>query len=339
MERSCNTFSFGESMSDFHPTATRERLLLRSQLLKRLRAFFDGRGFLEVETPLLSADVVVDRHLDPFAVPVNSRGTDRVRYLQTSPEFAMKRLMAAGIGPIFQVSRAFRREESGPWHNPEFTLIEWYGPGDDLAAGMTLLVEVVKTLLVETRLAFEEAERLSYQQAFQRWVEIDPLAASGEQLREVARRHKLTVPESLVADDRDGWLDLLMSELVQPQLGQARPTVLWGYPPSQAALARVTSGSVPVAERFELFLRGVELANGYHELLDAAVLRQRNEVNNRARLADGKAGLPVESRLLAAMESGLPACAGTALGFDRLVMLVAGATSIEEVLAFPWERA
>jgi lysyl-tRNA synthetase class 2 len=326
-------------MADFEPTATLERLRMRSRLLQQVRAFFEERGFLEVETPLLSTDVVVDRHLDPFAVPMGGASGPEVRWLQTSPEFAMKRLLAAGVGPIFQVARAFRREESGPWHNPEFTLIEWYRPGDDLQAGMTLLAELAAALLKGTALEFESAERMSYQQAFERHLQLDPLAATTAELMAKAQERAVAVPESLAHVDRDGWLDLLMSELVQPNLGQAGPVIVWGYPPSQAALARVTAEPVPVAERFELFLKGVELANGYHELLDPAVLRERNRVNNRARVADGKEELPVESRLLAAMEVGLPACAGTALGFDRLLMLVAGATSIDEVLPFPWARA
>ena len=170
-------------------------------------------------------------------------------------------------------------------------------------------------------------------------VDLDPLEASGDQLAETARRLGVAVPEGLGTDDRDAWRDLLLTECVQPHLGQGRPTILYDYPASQAALARVRDEDPPVAERFELFVRGVELANGYHELLDPNVLRSRNAAANRQRTADGKYGLPEDSRLLAAMRRGLPPCAGVALGFDRLVMLAAGATDIAQVIAFPVETA
>lgn len=343
----------GESpRDDFLPTAGWPALRLRDGLLRRLRAFFHQRGFVEVETPLVSADVVVDRHLDPFAVdvsaggqaphpdqPTRAAGNRRtIRWLQTSPEFAMKRLMAAGGEAIFQVSRAFRRDEQGPLHNPEFTLVEWYRRGDDLRQGMELLSDLCQTLL---RLG--PATPISYQHAFERYAGIDPHTAPVAELASASRARGLVAPASLAnrssEDDRDAWLDLLLVELVEPHLGVGGPAILYDYPPSQAALARVRPGPPAVAERFELYVRGIELANGYHELLDAATLRQRNRCNNALRMADGKAALPEESRLLAAMEAGLPACSGVALGFDRVVMLAAGAATLAEVMAFPFDRA
>jgi lysyl-tRNA synthetase class 2 len=312
-------------------------------LLRRLRQFFEQRGFLEVETPILSADTVIDRHLDPFCLEVvqealepaaGREGQPAKRWLQTSPEFAMKRLLAAGSGAIYQVARVFRRDELGPLHNPEFTLVEWYQPGEGMIDGMRVTGE-----LCETMLERGPAELMSYQQAFVRHVGIDPHAADGDALVAATRRQGIEPPASLAKDDRDGWLDLLMVERVQPLLGLDRPTLLYDYPASQAALARIRPGKPPVAERFELYVDGIELANGYHELLDPAELRRRNRCVNAQRVGDGKPPLPEENRLLAAMEAGLPSSVGVALGFDRLVMLALGRRSIAEVMAFPFDRA
>jgi elongation factor P--(R)-beta-lysine ligase len=306
-------------------------------LLRRVREFFDRRGFLEVETPLLSADTVVDRHLDPFAVDVgeNQPLSSQKYYLQTSPEFGMKRLLAAGVGSIYQITRSFRREEFGPLHNPEFTIVEWYGVGHGLDEGMTLLGDLAEVLFGRG-----PAERLSYHEAFRRHVGLDPHTADAEWLIAAVRERQIAAPESLSPTDRDGWLDLLLVELVQPRLGRQRPTVLYDYPASQAALAKLrTDGDATVAERFELYVDGIELANGYHELTDGDELARRNHENNRLRQLDGKEPLPVESRMLAAMRAGLPAATGVALGFDRVVMLAAGAKTLAEVMPFPFDRA
>jgi elongation factor P--(R)-beta-lysine ligase len=331
---------------DFRPTASWENLRRRADLLRRLRAFFWRHGFLEVETPLLSADTVVDRHLDPFQVlvdggpdPVHAtaaadHGGPRRFWLQTSPEFGMKRLLAAGAPAIYQITRALRRDECGPLHNPEFTIVEWYRPGDGMAEGMVLLSDLCHTLLQRG-----PAEQLSYAEAFARHVGVDPHAAETAALAAAARQHGLTPPESLAADDRDGWLDLLLVERVQPHLGHGRPVILYDFPASQAALARVRPGPPAVAERFELYVSGVELANGYHELVDPEELRRRIVANNVQRQRDRRAALPEQSRLLAAMAAGLPAATGVALGFDRLAMLAVGAATLREVMAFPFDRA
>jgi len=322
---------------DFRPTASLENLRLRAALLRRLRDFFDKRGFLEVETPVLSAETVIDRHLDPFSVVVQAATatrSERRYWLQTSPEFAMKRLLAAGATAIYQVTRAFRQDEQGPLHNPEFTMVEWYRVGDGLAEGMQLLSDLSETLLGRG-----PAERISYREAFQRFVGIDPLTASNEVLVATIQASGIEAPASLPVADRDGWLDLLVVERVQPFLGQERPTILYDFPASQAALARVRLDDPPVAERFDVYVAGMELANGYHELLDPAVLRERNVHNNRLRLADGKPALPEKSRLLAAMDAGLPPSTGVAMGFDRIVLLAAGAQRLDEVIAFPFDRA
>lgn len=322
----------------FGPSANWQTLRLRSQLLAQTRAFFAARNFLEVETPQLSAEVVVDRHLDPLRVtlPPDPRRPDvgPTYYLQTSPEFGMKRLMAAGGEAIYQIARVFRGGEIGPRHNPEFTMVEWYRRGDTMNEGMALLSDLANALL-----GLGPAEELSYAEAFQRFAGIDPHRASVTELAAAGAGQGIAMPQSLSADDRDAWLDVLLVELVEPHLGANRPTILYDYPASQAALARVRESDPPVAERFELYVRGIELANGYHELLDPAVLRRRNASANQLRVADGKPALPEESRLLAAMDCGLPACSGTALGFDRLVMIAAGASHVSEVMAFPIDRA
>lgn len=360
--------------NNFRPTATWENLRRRAELLRRLREFFDSHGFLEVETPVLSADTVVDRHLDPFAVNVSPlpkrEGTVERFWLQTSPEFAMKRLLAAGGGRMYQVARVFRQDEIGPLHNPEFTLVEWYQPGEDYRAGMQLTGELCETLLGHKAASCATAwnkqcraqpgcpallvpssgtprdqrsrlytDQISYGEAFDRYVGVNPHTAEIRELMTAVRTCGIEPPASLGPEDRDGWLDLLLVERVQPRLGVERPTILYDYPASQAALAQVRPGNPPVAERFELYVDGVELANGYHELLDPAELRARNARVNAQRLADGKPALPEESRLLAAMEAGLPPSVGVALGVDRLVMAALGAKNISEVIAFPADRA
>ena len=320
------------------PTASWERLRLRARLLQGLRRFFDERSFLEVETPLLSRDTVVDRHIDPLSVvlfddPCQPEAGRRM-WLQTSPEFALKRLLASGGERIYQVAKAFRAGERGKLHNPEFTLAEWYRVGDSMEDGMQLLADLVCQLL-----PVSGVDRLSYRDAFRQHLGIDPHTASVRELAAIASSRDVVVPQRMSDSDRDDWLDLLLTERVQPHLGQERPLIVFDYPASQAALSRVRHEQPPVAERFELFLEGIELANGYHELLDAAVLRERNRLANAQRRADGKYELPEESRLLHAMQRGLPPCTGVALGFDRLVMLAARAEQLSEVIAFPIDRA
>lgn len=317
----------------FLPTAQLDTLRRRAELLRRLREFFHTREFLEVETPILSADTVVDRHLDPFAVSIGPAGTAPY-WLQTSPEFGMKRLLAAGATAIYQVTRAFRREELGSLHNPEFTMVEWYRTGDGLREGMALLSDLAETLLGRG-----PCERLSYAEAFARHVGLDPHGADSATLMAAVRDAGIVVPETMRPADRDGWLDLLMVDCIQPHLGAARPVILYDFPASQAALARVRPGPPAVAERFELYAAGMELANGYHELTDPAELRRRNAATNVQRQADGKPPLPEASRLLAAMDAGLPSATGVALGFDRLAMIALGTSDIRAVLAFPFDVA
>ncbi len=296
----------------------------RSELLRTVRQFFYDRDFLEVETPLLSEEIIPELHIEPTAA--------KEKFLQASPELHMKRLVAAKMPAIFQITRSFRNDERGPLHNPEFTILEWYRTGDDLQAGIQLLDE-----LCQTTLKTSAARRTTYAAAFEQHAGICPHTSTTEQLASRTHALKLPVPDTMCVDDRDEWLNFLLALQVEPHLGRDTPEILYDYPASQAALANIATreDGKRVAERFELYYRGVELANGYHELTDAAELRVRLEEVNRERKADGRKTLPMPESLLAAVEAGLPACAGCALGFDRLAMLACGAKSIDEVMAFP----
>ncbi len=340
---------------DFRPAAAWETLAARARLLQQTRRFFDRHGYTEVETPLLSRDVLVDAHIDPFVVPDGNRGE---LFLQTSPEFAMKRLLASGAPAIYQITRAFRRGEIGRLHNPEFTIVEWYQtdstPSDQMNLTERLVRDVFRTALpfridvAEKSSSDRNAdwlndgkpfERIAYDDAFRKFAGETVLDSSTTTLSALANRHGIAVPDGLDDDDRDGWLNLLLAEIVEPYLGRKRPIFLYDYPASQAALSVVRQDDPPVAERFELYVDGIELCNGYHELRDPAEFRERIRQQQAVRQREGLCPLPEQNRLLAAMEAGLPACTGVALGFDRLVMLALGADSLAKVTAFPGERA
>jgi len=325
--------------SAWRPTAPRQALELRARLLALTRTFFTRRGVLEVETPSLGHAPVPDLHLDSFAVTAAGLpGNADSLWLQTSPEYAMKRLLAAGSGPIFQIAKAFRAGEAGRHHNPEFTLLEWYRPGFDHHA----LMDEMDAYLTAT-LDAVPAERVSYGEVFERELGLDPHRARAEELASRAADLEVDGPPDL---DRDGWLDRLLTERIAPELGRSRhgrrrPTFLYDFPMSQAALARIRRdpGRRPVGERFEVFVEGMELANGFHELTDAAEQRRRFEDELARRRAAGKPQVPLDERFLAALEAGLPDCAGVALGFDRLVLLAAGEDDLAAVTAFLFDRA
>jgi lysyl-tRNA synthetase class 2 len=319
-----------DTNTHWRPTATIEALRARAEVLATIRAFFDRRGVLEVETPLLSDATVTDVHLHSLECGFDPADGGR-RYLQTSPEFAMKRLLAAGSGPIYQICKAFRGGEAGRRHNPEFTMIEWYRPGWDHHALMDEIDARLAALL-----ATQPGERLSYAEAFEAHAGVDPHRASMSELGE--RVEDLGV--SGAADlDRDDLLNLLLAELVEPRLGRGRPSFVYDYPASQAALARLRPGEPALAERFEVFVEGVELANGYHELIDPAEQSSRFERDLADRRRRGLPQVRADERLLAALSAGMPACAGVALGIDRLVMLKLGVADISEVIAFPIDCA
>jgi len=326
---------------DWRPSATLEVLKLRARLLERTRAFFSARGVLEVETPALSGAATTDPALASFATryagPRFPQG--QTLYLHTSPEFPMKRLLAAGSGSIYQICKVFRDGEAGRQHNPEFTLLEWYRVGFDHHRLMDETGELVMDLLAQF-MPLQPPERLTYREAFQRHAGLDPFAASADEFGQAARMHGISVSPELVSEQApDPWRDLLLTHVVEPKLGQGRLTFIYNYPASQAALARIQPGHPPVAARFEIYLNGIELANGFHELADADEQHARFERQLRTREAVGMPAVPVDECLLAALKHGLPDCAGVALGFDRLVMLASGAHSITEVIPFPIDRA
>lgn len=329
----------GGDTRHWRPAASLERLRARAELLRSLRGFFERRGVLEVETPILSRAATTDPQLESFHSrylgPHAPHGCPV--YLHTSPEFPMKRLLAAGSGPIYQICHVFRQGERGRRHNPEFTLLEWYRPGYDHHRLMDE-VEELATEVLAGRLATGPAERLSYAEAFERHAGIDPHTVSASGLKACALAHEVPWVEGL-EQERDAALDLLLSQLVEPALGRERLCFLYDYPPSQASLARVREGNPPLAERFELYFQGVELANGFHELGDSVEQRRRFEQDNAQRHRGGSEMLPLDEYLLSALHHGLPDCAGVALGVDRLLMLSVGAETLEEVLAFPIERA
>jgi lysyl-tRNA synthetase class 2 len=304
-------------------------------LLAAVRRFFDERGYFEVDTPLLSHDRVIDPHLEPFACA----GPSGPMYLQTSPEFAMKRLLVAGADAIYQVGHVFRAGELGQRHNPEFTMVEWYRAGDTHIDQMQVVEDLVVEFLRPQKRCQTPFLRTTYRDVFVRHIGADALSLAVDQLAKLARARRVAIPESLATDDRDGWLNLLLAELVEPHLGIDRPEFVYDYPASQAALAIIRPENPPVAERFELYIAGIEVCNGYHELTDPAELRRRIAVESQRRADAGLPPLPVSNRLLAAMEAGLPPCSGVALGFDRLVMLAAGKFSVAEVIPFRFERA
>lgn len=317
---------------DYLSTASMETLRSRASIVKSIRSFFDDRSFFEVETPLLSHDIVIDQHLHPIqvdkqAVTAASADSGESMWLQTSPEFAMKRLMASGAQSIYQICKAFRQGEAGQIHNPEFTMLEWYRVGDDYTAGMNLLDEFMQAIL-----GTPAAIRMTYRDAFVEFAGIEPFRS---------RQSTLAAAAGTDADEpRDELLNLILSSQVEPKLGLSGvPVLLYDYPASQAALAKVREEEHSVAERFEFYLNGIELANGYHELTNADELRRRGTKANQCRVRNGDRALPEESRLLTAMDHGLPSCAGTAVGVDRLVMLATKNESIEGVIPFPLTRA
>lgn len=317
-------------MSDWRPTATRATLQRRAEMLAQARRFFGARQVMEVDTPVVVNAPVTDVHIHSAQVTLSD---DRPYFLHTSPEYGMKRLLAAGSGDIYQVCHVVRGFERGRLHNSEFTLIEWYRTGFSLAQLMEEVADLVRELL-GNRAA---SEGLTYREAFLRHLQLDPFTVQDAQLAAVAREHGYAPADK---PSRDELLEFLMGTRVGPRLGTHGLTFVHGYPASQAALARLDPQDPRAALRFELYMAGVELANGFHELASAAEQRTRfeHDLTERQRLGLPSSS-PLDERLLAALQSGLPDCAGVALGFDRVVMIATGARSIEEVLTFPTERA
>ena len=303
-------------------------LQIRARMRKRIRAFFDAQAVMEVETPILARTGVTDPHIDSL----QSHWSDYSGpvYLQTSPEYAMKRLLAAGSGPIYQLSRVFRYGERGRQHHPEFTMLEWYRPGYDHHRLMLELDDLVSKCLSE-HIQLEQSVFWSYREAWQQTIGIDPLLSDVQALKDFVKQQGIDV--SGLDDDKDEWLQLIMTHCVEPALAKDTPIYIYDFPASQAALAKIRDDDPPVAERFELYINGMELANGFHELTDADEQRRRFEADNVKRQAMGKDVIPVDEKLLSALPA-MPECAGVAVGVDRLVMVAVGASCIDEVLSF-----
>lgn len=317
-------------MDIWRPGASGAALRARAKLLADLRAFFVTRDVLEVDTPLLCRAGVSDPAIEPLRV-TDSEISASPLFLQTSPEFAMKRLLASGCGPIYQLGKVFRDGEVGRRHNPEFTMLEWYRPDFDLAA----MMDEVGTLVAQV-LSRPDWCCVSYQDIFRETLNLDPWDIEPGELQSAARE-RLELGDMEL--EGDAWLDLLMSHCIEAELKNRGLIFIYDYPATQAALARtVMRGARPVAERFELYVDGLELANGYRELLDAEELERRALQDNKQRQHHGQLARQLDPLLLAAMRSGLPDCSGVALGVDRLLMCLLGADSLSEVLPFDWSR-
>jgi len=324
--------------TNWQPSADIKILKRRAQYLADIRLFFAERDVLEVETPILSSAAPTAPYLDSFATDYIHLGTEQKQsyYLQTSPEFAMKRLLAAGSGSIYQIARVFRNGEQGRLHSPEFTMLEWYRP----ELTLNQLMDEVNALLQHV-FNIKSITRLSYRAVFEFYFKINIFTCSDDVIKQCATQRIKGLPEHLDID-RDGWLELLMSYIIEPRLAAMNmPLFIYDFPASQAQLAKIKKvrDGTQVADRFELYINGIELANGYNELLDSDELRQRFEHDNQQRQQQGKTQMPMDQNLLAAMQSGLPPCTGVALGLDRLMMLASNKQEISAIQSFCFNQS
>lgn len=314
-------------------------LRLRARLYALIRAFFAERAVLEVDTPILGQGASTDVNLESFDTGFTgpASGGARQRFLRTSPEFWHKRLLAEGIGDCYELGKVFRNGEFGRRHNPEFTLLEWYRVGWDHHRLMDEVEALVRTCFAFGGRALGASERLSYRDLFRRYLDLDPMRASDDEL------HQLTASFWVDANrlDRDACLDVLLTHRIEPNLPENGLTFVYDYPASMAVLSRIRKDEhgFRVGERFELYVGTVELANGFHELTDPGEQLARFEQDNRMRAARGLPAMPIDTRFLQALEDGLPECAGVALGVDRLLMAILGTDDIRDVLAFPFPEA
>ncbi len=318
----------------WQPSASIEHLKRRAKLMAIIRDFFAKREILEIETPLLSHASVTDPYVLGIPARFQHHGatSETAVYLQTSPEYPMKRLLAAGSGSIYQISKAFRQGDMGRYHNPEFTLLEWYRLGFN---HLDLMNEV--DALLQTVLHCEPADRVTYSELFTTLLGINPHTASTEQLMQYVQDH---IEITTVDNDRNTCLHLLLTHCIEPRIGRHRPLCIYDFPITQAALAKIRdTENPPVASRFEVYFRGLELANGFHELQDSDEQRERFHQDILYRVKHQIPSVPIDEHFLAALQAGLPDCAGVALGIDRLMMLALHADSISDVMSFAFDRA
>lgn len=307
----------------------------RSEFYQAIRTYFFEHFALEVETPVLSHYAATDLHLDSYVVSSPITTNKNKYYLQTSPEFFMKRLLAEGSGDIYQICKVFRADETGKRHNPEFNMLEWYRLDYSLSELMYEVAELLKSLSAKFDLP---VDLITYREAFIKYLDINPFTATIEVLLSLIDKHIEGAPQ---LDNIDDCLNLLLTACIEPKLGQGKLTFLYQYPASQAALAKKINNEYGdwVAERFELYYQGIELANGFDELTDANEQQQRFIDDNKERKAAGKVELPYDENLIAALSKGMPKCAGVALGLDRVFMLAESKQSIDEVLLFSFTKA
>lgn len=311
----------------WQPSSSFENLKARANIISQIRNFFAERHVLEVETQLLSHATVSD----PYVHGIPASHQNKTLYLQTSPEYAMKRLLAAGSGSIYQICKAFRYGDVGQLHNPEFTMLEWYRVGFDHHDLMDEMDDLLQLVLKK-----DSAERMTCAETYEKFVGINPHLAT---LTELAKITKEKINIELETTDRNTWLELLFTHCIEPHIGKEKPFFLYDFPVSQAALAKIRPENPPVASRFEVYFKGIELANGFHELQDASEQRKRFENDLAYRRQHQMPVSPLDENFLSALEHGMPECAGVALGVDRLIMLALGCHKISEIISFEFDRA
>jgi elongation factor P--(R)-beta-lysine ligase len=323
---------------DWQPICSIEILRLRAKILDDIRRFFSARAVLEVETPLLGSSTGTDPQLDFFTTDYCSTPLHHTLFLQTSPEFAMKRLLAAGSGSIYQIGKAFRNGESGRFHNPEFTLLEWYRVGFTLSQLMDEIADLLEVLFIG-HWALNPTQRISYQAVFQHYTGLNPLEFSYQDCCAYALDNRMPEAVTICGDDYGLWLDFIFSHKVQPQLGENAVCMVYGYPVCQSSLARVNEHNSKITDRVEVFINGIELGNGYYELTDAYEQERRFDSEMSIRQKRKRPVTVKDTRFIAALKAGLPECSGMAIGLDRLLMLLTNSASINDVLSFPVHRA
>jgi len=324
--------------NNWRPTCSIEMMRLRAQLLADIRQFFSSRTVLEVETPVLSHSSGTDPQLDFFKTDYCSSPLVQTLFLQTSPEFAMKRLIAAGSGSIYQIAKAFRNGESGRFHNPEFTLLEWYRVGFTLPQLMDEITELM-AVLFSGQSALSAAQRFSYQDIFERHTGLNPLEFSYKSYCDYVQNSHMPEAMDICGYDHSLWLDFIFTHHVQPYLGENSVCMVYGYPACQSSLARINERNSQISDRVEVFIKGIELGNGYYELTDAKEQGKRFDGEQAIRQQRNRPVSVKDMHLIEALEAGLPECSGMAIGLDRLLMLLTNSSTIEDVLNFPISRA
>ncbi|MCK4841874.1 MAG: EF-P lysine aminoacylase GenX [Methylococcales bacterium] len=324
--------------SAWQPTCDLKYLRLRAQMLAEIRDFFKQRSVVEVETPLMCQATGTDPQLDSFSSLYHFSPKDRQMFLQTSPEFAMKRLLAAGSGSIFQICKAFRNGEFGRFHNPEFSILEWYRVGFSLPQLMDEVAELLLKVL-NVKYKADDIYKVEYIELFERVTGLNPLVFCQQSYQSYAENNAIADAINLCGDDHSMWLDFIFSYKVQPTLADQSIYMVYGYPAIQSSLARINQQNSAVADRFEVFVNGIEIGNGFFELSDAVEQEKRFDKENKQRQGKGLVLVDKDELFLSSLRAGLPDCSGIAIGLDRLLMAVTGSSSVREVIAFPFDRA